>query len=129
MEELAALQGLSLVSKISQELENHLGIRDKVLAEFVIHLAKSSESFEQYFQMLNDAGAEFSEQLVRHLFSFIKQKEQQKFPGLAIPDKRARSRSPRRVQVGDVLDGTVTRLMSHGFLVECNGFEGIVPEP
>jgi ATP-dependent RNA helicase DHX8/PRP22 len=129
MEELAALQGLSLVSKISQELENHLGIRDKVLAEFVIHLAKSADSFEQYFKMLNDAGAEFSEQLVRHLFSFIKQKEQQKFPGLAIPDKRARSRSPRRMQVGDVLDGTVTRLMSHGFLVECNGIEGIVPEP
>lgn len=40
MEQLKRLQHLSLVSKVTAELENHLNIADKTLAEFVIELAK-----------------------------------------------------------------------------------------
>ena len=39
MDELGNLQHLSLVSKVCTELDNHLGISDKTLAEFIIDLA------------------------------------------------------------------------------------------
>lgn len=38
------LQELSLVSKVCQALENHLGMSDKTLAEFVIDLVRGSSS-------------------------------------------------------------------------------------
>lgn len=38
------LQELSLVSKVCTELENHLGMSDKTLAEFVIDMVRSSTS-------------------------------------------------------------------------------------
>ena len=44
MEEMRKLQHLSLVSKICTELENHLGIGDKTLAEFIIDLADSHDT-------------------------------------------------------------------------------------
>ena len=37
------LAQLALVSKICTELEKHIGMGDKNLAEFVIHLAKESK--------------------------------------------------------------------------------------
>ena len=40
MEELKKLEHLSLVSKICTELDNHFGLGDKTLAEFIIHLAE-----------------------------------------------------------------------------------------
>eukprot|EP00178_Gracilaria_changii_P019156 TRINITY_DN556_c0_g1_i1.p1 TRINITY_DN556_c0_g1~~TRINITY_DN556_c0_g1_i1.p1 ORF type:complete len:1177 (+),score=185.36 TRINITY_DN556_c0_g1_i1:16196-19726(+) len=42
MEELNQLRHLSLVAKICTEIENHLGLKDKVLAEFLIDIAKKS---------------------------------------------------------------------------------------
>ena len=39
---LAELQYLSLVSKVCTELDNHLGVSDKTLAEFIIDLAKKN---------------------------------------------------------------------------------------
>jgi len=41
MAALDKLQELSLVSKICTELDSHLGLADKTLAEFIIHLAES----------------------------------------------------------------------------------------
>lgn len=42
MDELDKLRHLSLVSKICTELENHLGLNDKVLAEFLIDLSQKN---------------------------------------------------------------------------------------
>ena len=39
---LAELQYLSLVSKVCTELDNHIGVSDKTLAEFIIDLAKKN---------------------------------------------------------------------------------------
>ncbi|KAI7836400.1 hypothetical protein COHA_009732 [Chlorella ohadii] len=44
MEQLQKLQYLSLVSKLTTELENHLGIADKTLAEFIVELSKGKSS-------------------------------------------------------------------------------------
>ena len=59
MEDLLKLEELSLVSKICTELENHLGINDKVLAEFVIALAEKHPSLESFKSVLAENGAEF----------------------------------------------------------------------
>lgn len=59
MEDLDKLEELSLVSKICTELENHLGINDKDLAEFIIALATKHSSFERFKAALVKNGAEF----------------------------------------------------------------------
>ena len=57
MDDLENLELLSLVSKISSELQNHLGISDKTLAEFIIaqhEESKSLDEFKQNFEALYD---------------------------------------------------------------------------
>jgi ATP-dependent RNA helicase DHX8/PRP22 len=72
MDDLEKFQYIALVSKIVTELENHLGISDKVLAEFVISLADEQETPEGFRTSLAKNGAEFSEQLSNNLFKIIK---------------------------------------------------------
>ena len=47
MAALAKLAKLALVNKVSKELENHLGVADKTLSEFVISLAEESADAER----------------------------------------------------------------------------------
>lgn len=111
MNELQKLEYLSLVSKVCTELDNHLGLNDKDLAEFVIALAEKNDTFEKYKKVLDENGAEFSDSLVANLLRLINRmkpkppdaekkssdftesipqtdKDLQKklFPGLAIPN-------------------------------------------
>uniref|UniRef100_A0A8C7DVK3 RNA helicase n=1 Tax=Naja naja TaxID=35670 RepID=A0A8C7DVK3_NAJNA len=62
-EELATLEYLSLVSKVCTELDNHLGINDKDLAEFVINLAERNTNFDTFKTALVKNGAEFTTML------------------------------------------------------------------
>lgn len=103
---LYKLEFLSLVSKIETEIENHLGINDRVLAEFVISLHEQAGSCAAFQQKLDAAGAEFSSAFVESLDRLIttlhpkhKQKKKQEqadpererrahmLPGLAIQDQ------------------------------------------
>ena len=59
MEDLQKLEQLSLVSKICTELENHLGINDKDLAEFIIALADKHPTVEKFKASLIKNGADF----------------------------------------------------------------------
>lgn len=59
MEDLARLEELSLVSKICTELENHLGVGDKDLAEFIIALAGKNGTFDKFKAALVKNGADF----------------------------------------------------------------------
>ena len=65
MEELAKLQRLSLLGKVSKELENHLGVNDRDLSEFVVHLAEISRDLESFrIKLEENAGKDaFSEAL------------------------------------------------------------------
>jgi ATP-dependent RNA helicase DHX8/PRP22 len=100
---LAELQQLSLVSRVTTTLENHLGIADKTLSEFIIELAKDSKDVQSFRQSLNENGAEMPEQLVHTIWNLI----QKMLPGknrpaadattslrpssaLAIPDSKDR---------------------------------------
>ena len=107
MDEVRKLEHLSLVSKICTELENHLGLNDKDLAEFIIALAEKNKTLESFKKVLYENGAEFNESLICNLHRIIqhmkptsdvsskystldpKTKEDKlavKFPGLAIPN-------------------------------------------
>ncbi|KAJ5755186.1 ATP-dependent RNA helicase DHX8 [Penicillium manginii] len=65
MDDLESLELLSLVSRVTNELQNHLGINDKTLAEFVIdqHL-KCNGNFPEFKAGLDEIGAEFPQSLM-----------------------------------------------------------------
>ena len=78
---VSRLQYLSLVSKVAQELDNHLGIGDKTLAEFVIDMAVGNGSagegrakrHEEFTARLHAAGAsEVSAALGERIFNLIR---------------------------------------------------------
>jgi len=69
--ELARLQHLSLVSKVSSELESHLGLGDRDLAEFLIHLAQPCHTQHQYIDTLNKNGADLTPQLATTIYNII----------------------------------------------------------
>ncbi|XP_046964706.1 ATP-dependent RNA helicase DHX8 [Vanessa cardui] len=107
MDEVAKLEHLSLVSKICTELDNHLGLNDKDLAEFIIDLADKNPYFDDFKKALIENGAEFSDSFMTNLLRIIQhmkpvpcEKEKSddkdnksnplanKFPGLAIPNDK-----------------------------------------
>ncbi|VDO05566.1 unnamed protein product [Rodentolepis nana] len=65
------LEYYSLVSKVCTELNNHLGLEDKVLAEFVIHLAKKNNTFDTFKAALIKHDAEFSDALVASILRLV----------------------------------------------------------
>ncbi|KAM6898771.1 ATP-dependent RNA helicase DHX8 isoform 2-T2 [Lycodopsis pacificus] len=71
VDELSQLEYLSLVSKVCTELDNHLGISDKDLAEFVIDLAEKQPTFDGFKALLLQNGAEFTDSLVGNLLRLI----------------------------------------------------------
>lgn len=67
------LERLQLVSKITNELVNHTGINDKVLAEFIINLHDAAKgSYDQFKQSLKGVGAEFPDSFVGNLDRLIR---------------------------------------------------------
>lgn len=71
LEELKKLEHLSLVSKVCTELENHLNLNDKDLAEFIIDLSDKNPGFDAFKRSLLDNGAEFSDSLIANLYRVI----------------------------------------------------------
>uniref|UniRef100_A0A2A4J898 RNA helicase n=1 Tax=Heliothis virescens TaxID=7102 RepID=A0A2A4J898_HELVI len=106
MDEVAKLEHLSLVSKVCTELDNHLGLNDKDLAEFIIDIADKNPTFDSFKKALIENGAEFSDSFMTNLLRIIQhmkpsnttQKAEtshehsnplaNKFPGLAIPNEK-----------------------------------------
>ncbi|XP_041817936.1 ATP-dependent RNA helicase DHX8-like [Chelmon rostratus] len=104
LDEIKRLEYLSLVSKVCTELENHLGISEKDLAEFVISLAEKHPTFEAFKAVLCENGADFTDTLVGNLLRLIqtmrpsastskahqpkseRDKLKEKYPALCQPD-------------------------------------------
>ena len=79
MEELAHL---SLVSKVAQELDNHLGVSDKVLAEFIIDLADNHGDADGFHMALEQNGAEVAKTFATNLLAIIQRmRPKKKKPG------------------------------------------------
>ena len=64
MDDLENLEFLSLVSKITSEIHNHLGLSDKTLAEFIIDQHSQCKSLEQFKEKLESLGADFPNSLI-----------------------------------------------------------------
>ncbi|MCJ1366155.1 DEAH-box ATP-dependent RNA helicase prp22 [Acarospora aff. strigata] len=71
MDDLASLELLSLVSKVTSELQNHLGINDKTLAEFVIDQHSQCSFLPEFRSKLEAMGAEFPRSLVESVDRLI----------------------------------------------------------
>ncbi len=71
MDDLALFELLSLVSKVTSELQNHLGINDKTLAEFVIAQHSKCHSLSDFRAQMESMGAEFPPSLVESLDRLI----------------------------------------------------------
>ncbi|KAI9751611.1 MAG: DEAH-box ATP-dependent RNA helicase prp22 [Lichina confinis] len=67
MDDLASLELLSLVSRVTSELQNHLGIADKTLAEFVIDQHTRCSSLKEFKQKLVEMDADFSQSLIESI--------------------------------------------------------------
>ncbi|KYR02006.1 DEAD/DEAH box helicase [Tieghemostelium lacteum] len=65
------LERIELESQICNELENFIGVGEKTLAEFIIHLAGEHPTLQAFNKALVDNGAEFPESLSAHLFNLI----------------------------------------------------------
>lgn len=67
MDDLESLELLSLVSKVTSEIQNHLGVSDKTLAEFVIDQHGKSKSLSDFKAQLEEMGAEFPPSLIESI--------------------------------------------------------------
>ncbi|CAD6244696.1 unnamed protein product [Miscanthus lutarioriparius] len=112
---LRKLEYLSLVSKVCSELETHIGVGDKVLAEFITELGRDSTTVSEFDARLKEKGADFPDYFVRTLLTIIHAilpptssnpssaavtagpagAEAAKFPGLARPDDPDHARNLR----------------------------------
>lgn len=71
MDDLESLELLSLVSKVTSELQNHLGINDKTLAEFVIAQHSKCYSLQSFKAHMDTMGAEFPQSLLESIDRLI----------------------------------------------------------
>lgn len=70
--DLFDLEFLSLVAKITQEIDNHLGINDKTLAEFIIFLhGESNKSLDTFKAELKKVDASFPDSFVENVDRLI----------------------------------------------------------
>ncbi|KAI9052960.1 hypothetical protein LZ554_003232 [Drepanopeziza brunnea f. sp. 'monogermtubi'] len=72
MDDLESLEILSLVSKVTSELQNHLGISDKTLAEFIISQHAPSLKLEEFRSKLEAMGAEFPQSLIESVDRLVR---------------------------------------------------------
>ena len=71
MDDLQNFEYLSLVSKVCSELYNHLNLDDKDLAEFIIHLAKESNTYAAFQKKLSENDADFPDSFSSNLYRIV----------------------------------------------------------
>ncbi|TAQ85246.1 hypothetical protein B7494_g6440 [Chlorociboria aeruginascens] len=72
MDDLSELEILGLVNKVVSEMQNHLGVNDKTLAEFVIALHAECKSLDEFQKKLEAMGAEFPQSLIESIDRLVK---------------------------------------------------------
>ncbi|PIL31326.1 hypothetical protein GSI_06024 [Ganoderma sinense ZZ0214-1] len=69
--DLYNLEFLSLVAKITQEIDNYTGLNDKTLAEFVISLHDQCKTLAEFKGKLQEVGANFPESFIENVDRLI----------------------------------------------------------
>ncbi len=72
MDDLESLELLSLVSKVTSELQNHVGISDKTLAEFVIAQRLDCRGLDDFKEKLAAVGANFPPSLIESVDRLVR---------------------------------------------------------
>lgn len=68
---MEALKELSVISKVCAELENHLGMGDKTLAEFIIHLVRQNSTCTSFLKQLEAEDIPLSSSLAESLYRIV----------------------------------------------------------
>ncbi|OIW28594.1 helicase associated domain-containing protein [Coniochaeta ligniaria NRRL 30616] len=128
MDDLESLELLSLVSKVTSELQNHLGISEKTLAEFVIAQRLECGSFDEFKNKLAAVGADFPPSLIESVDRLVRtmhprfkgqtqngaqeddehhgrtaEEKERVFRGLAMPDKQVEYEQKETDAIDDTL--------------------------
>ncbi|GLT99458.1 hypothetical protein SLE2022_168960 [Rubroshorea leprosula] len=143
------LEYLSLISKVCNDLETHLGFADRVVAEFITDLGRRCETVDEFHAKLKERGAEMPDYLVRTLHITIRAilapknkagngsgKEKRTLEGKKAKrsheeeddaerrDHKSRGRDDREPELFKVYKGRVSRVMDSGCFVLLNDFRG-----
>lgn len=78
---MEALRRLSLISKVTIEIQNHWGIEDKTLAEFVIDLGEKCGTVDDFEGKLEENGAAAARPFCERLYDLIQKMGGPKKPG------------------------------------------------
>jgi len=143
-DDLYQLEFLSLVNKITQEIDNHTGLNDKTIAEFLIHLHdESNKSLADFKAKLKEFSANFSDSFIESVDRLILnlhpkykkrkttgrangnsneelsevERKKRMFPGLAVKDKEVPPAVPNDVflkELGDLVAGKKSRPLENG---------------
>ena len=68
---MIALRELGVISKVAKELDNNLGLGDRALAEFLVHVGKTTTDSDQFISTLHENEADFPEAFSRNLHSVV----------------------------------------------------------
>jgi len=69
--DLYNLEILSLVAKITQEIDNYTGLNDKTLAEFIINVHEKSKTLDKFKAKLKKVGTSFPDSFVENVDRLI----------------------------------------------------------
>ena len=119
MDDLSQLELIGLTNKVASELQNHVGVGDKTLAEFFIAQRVASDSLQSFLQKMSEmAGDSFPPSVIESIDRLVcllhpamkadkanrqGEPDEQRttvdnkthiFSGLALPDKPALTRDP-----------------------------------
>jgi ATP-dependent RNA helicase DHX8/PRP22 len=92
MEHIRKFQELLVTQKIMLFLEQEVGLRDKVLAEFILSLARQSQTVTEFEAHLVENGAEFTIDLINSLYAMITRV----VPHIRKPRAESREKTPER---------------------------------
>ncbi|KAJ1457045.1 P-loop containing nucleoside triphosphate hydrolase protein [Pelagophyceae sp. CCMP2097] len=129
------LNRLKLVSKVCGMLDTHLGLSDRTLAEFIIHLATQHSGAAAFAAALTENGADFPGNFAAQLLETIQKSlsKKRKAPREAAPEPSkapppppptSAAPEPRKPTQTDepevhcIYEGRVTRLTEFGAFVE-----------
>lgn len=97
MNEIEQLQYFSLCSKVSSDIFSHIGMKDKVLTEYVIDQALEAKDEDDFINKMNDDGSGFSLQFCVSLYSSV----YRMLPDSYIFKKKQRDFRPDEFKAGD----------------------------
>ncbi|KAI3802849.1 hypothetical protein L1987_30994 [Smallanthus sonchifolius] len=122
------LEYLSLVSEVCTELESHLGLSDKVVAEFITDIGRKCETVDDFDSKLKENRFELPDDFVGTLLTKIHTILPPKSITESVKDT-TQGPSIGEPELYQVYEGRVSRIMDSGCfvqIVDINGKEGLV---